>query len=88
MLKDFLEMESSQVITMHIQSVDQNKAIKTILLLIIYSLTQRGGSLCQHRKPSPVLMKYTKNFSPLPTVYTVKIFKNARGRHPNGQDDL
>ena len=30
MLKDFLEMESSQIVTMHIQSVDQNKAIKTI----------------------------------------------------------
>ncbi len=30
MLKDFLEMDSSQVITMHIQSVDQNKAIKQI----------------------------------------------------------
>ena len=30
MLKDFLEMDSSQVISMHIQSVDQNKAIKTI----------------------------------------------------------
>ena len=30
MLKDFLEMESSQIVTMHIQSVDQNKAIKNI----------------------------------------------------------
>lgn len=30
MLKDFLEMESSQIVTMHIQSVDQNKAIKAI----------------------------------------------------------
>ncbi len=30
MLKDFLEMESSQVVTMHIQSIDQNKAIKQI----------------------------------------------------------
>jgi len=30
LLKDFLEMESSQIVTMHIQSVDQNKAIKTI----------------------------------------------------------
>ena len=30
MLKDFLEMESSQIVTMHIQSVDQNKPIKTI----------------------------------------------------------
>jgi len=28
MLKDFLDMESSQILTMHIQSVDQNKAIK------------------------------------------------------------
>ena len=30
LLKDFLEMDSSQVITMHVQSVDQNKAIKTV----------------------------------------------------------
>ena len=30
LLKDFLEMDSSQVITMHVQSLDQNKAIKTV----------------------------------------------------------
>ncbi len=30
LLKDFLDMESSEIVTMHIQSVDQNKAIKTI----------------------------------------------------------
>ena len=30
MLKDFLEMESSQILTMHIQSIDQNKAIKQV----------------------------------------------------------
>ena len=30
MLKDFLEMESSQIVTMHIQSVDQTAAIKQI----------------------------------------------------------
>ena len=30
LLADFLSMESSQVVTMHIQSVDQNEAIKTI----------------------------------------------------------
>ncbi|MCD8010526.1 MAG: ATP-binding protein, partial [Lachnospiraceae bacterium] len=30
LLKDFLDMDSSEVVTMHIQSVDQNKAIKTI----------------------------------------------------------
>ena len=30
LLADFLSMESSQIVTMHIQSVDQNKAIKTV----------------------------------------------------------
>ena len=30
MLKDFLDMDSSQIVTMHIQSVDQNRAIKTV----------------------------------------------------------
>ena len=30
LLKDFLDMNSSQIVTMHIQSVDQNRAIKTV----------------------------------------------------------
>ena len=30
LLKDLLDMGSSQIVTMHIQSVDQNKAIKTV----------------------------------------------------------
>ncbi|EJW89204.1 TraE protein, partial [gut metagenome] len=30
MLADFLDMESSQIVTMHIQSVDQTAAIRTI----------------------------------------------------------
>ena len=30
MLADFLNMESSQIVTMHVQSVDQNEAIKTV----------------------------------------------------------
>ena len=30
LLADFLSMESSQIVTMHIQSVDQNEAIKTV----------------------------------------------------------
>ena len=30
MLSDFLEMESSQIVTMHLHSVDQNEAIKTV----------------------------------------------------------
>ena len=35
LLKDFLDMDSSQIVTMHIQSVDQNKAIKTIKQMCI-----------------------------------------------------
>ena len=30
MLKDFLDMESGQILTMHIQSIDQNKAVKMV----------------------------------------------------------
>lgn len=30
LLKDLLDMDSSQIVTMHIQSVDQNRAIKTV----------------------------------------------------------
>ncbi len=30
LLKDFLDMDFSQIVTMHVQSVDQNKAIKTV----------------------------------------------------------
>ena len=30
LLKDFLDMDSSQIVTMHIQSIDQNRAIKTV----------------------------------------------------------
>ncbi len=30
LLKDFLDMDSSQIVTVHIQSVDQNRAIKTV----------------------------------------------------------
>ena len=36
LLKDFLDMDSSQIVTMHIQSVDQNKAIKTVKLSLIH----------------------------------------------------
>lgn len=46
MLKDFLEMESSQVITMHIQSVDQNKAIKTIK----HTITELDRSKIEEQK--------------------------------------
>ena len=33
MLADFLDMESTQIVTMHIQSVDQTAAIKTIIFI-------------------------------------------------------
>ena len=41
LLKDFLDMESSQIVTMHIQSVDQNKAIKSIK----HTITELGKQL-------------------------------------------
>ena len=47
LLKDFLDMESSQIITMHIQSVDQTEAIKTIK----HTITELDRSKKSRRKP-------------------------------------
>lgn len=49
LLKDFLDMDSSQIVTMHIQSVDQNKAIKTITLM--------HGLLRLARPPRPLSLR-------------------------------
>ena len=46
LLKDFLDMESSQIVTMHIQSVDQNKAIKTIK----HTITELDRSKIEEQK--------------------------------------
>lgn len=46
MLKDFLDMESSQIVTMHLQSVDQNKAIKTIK----HTITELDRSKIEEQK--------------------------------------
>lgn len=46
MLADFLGMESSQIITMHIQSVDQNEAIKTIK----HTITELDRSKIEEQK--------------------------------------
>ena len=46
MLADFLGMESSQVVTMHIQSVDQNEAIKTIK----HTITELDRSKIEEQK--------------------------------------
>ena len=46
MLADFLGMESSQILTMHIQSVDQNEAIKTIK----HTITELDRSKIEEQK--------------------------------------
>ena len=46
LLKDLLDMESSQVVTMHIQSVDQNEAIKTVK----HTITELDRSKIEEQK--------------------------------------
>ena len=46
LLKDFLDMEPSQIVTMHIQSVDQNKAIKSIK----HTITELDRSKIEEQK--------------------------------------
>ena len=46
LLADFLSMESSQIVTMHIQSVDQNKAIKTVK----HTITELDRSKIEEQK--------------------------------------
>ncbi|MCR5776218.1 MAG: conjugal transfer protein TraE, partial [Lachnospiraceae bacterium] len=46
MLADFLSMESSQIVTMHLQSVDQNEAIKTVK----HTITELDKSKIEEQK--------------------------------------
>ena len=46
MLADFLGMESSQIVTMHVQSVDQNEAIKTVK----HTITELDRSKIEEQK--------------------------------------
>ena len=46
LLKDFLDMESSEIITMHIQSVDQTEAIKTVK----HTITELDRSKIEEQK--------------------------------------
>ena len=46
LLKDFLDMESSQIVTMHIQSVDQTEAIKTVK----HTITELDRSKIEEQK--------------------------------------
>ncbi|MCD7920577.1 MAG: ATP-binding protein [Clostridiales bacterium] len=46
LLKDLLEMDSSEIVTLHIQSVDQNKAIKTVK----HTITELDRSKIEEQK--------------------------------------
>lgn len=46
MLADFLGMESSQIVTMHLQSVDQTEAIKTVK----HTITELDRSKIEEQK--------------------------------------
>ena len=46
LLRDFLDMESSQIVTMHIQSVDQTEAIKTVK----HTITELDRSKIEEQK--------------------------------------
>ena len=46
LLKDFLEMDSSQIVTLHIQSVDQTEAIKTVK----HTITELDRSKIEEQK--------------------------------------
>lgn len=46
LLKDMLDMESSQIVTMHIRSLDQNKAIKEVK----HTITELGRSKIEEQK--------------------------------------
>ncbi len=46
LLKDLLDMESSQIVTMHIRSLDQNKAIKTVK----HTITELDRSKIEEQK--------------------------------------
>lgn len=46
LLKDILDMESSQIVTMHIHSVDQNEAIKTVK----HTITELDRSKIEEQK--------------------------------------
>ena len=46
LLKDFLDMESSEIVTMHIQSVDQTTAIKQIK----HTITELDRSKIEEQK--------------------------------------
>ena len=60
LLKDFLDMDSSQIVTMHIQSVDQNKAIKTIK----HTITELDRSKIKNRSVPRFCKLSRKNAMP------------------------
>lgn len=67
MLADFLGMESSLVITMHIQSVDQNEAIKTVK----HTITELDRSKIEEQKKA-VRAGYDMDIIPSDAVFEGK----------------
>lgn len=65
LLKDFLDMDSSQIVTMHIQSVDQNRAIKTVKRTI----TELDRSKIEEQKkpsvPDMILTSFRQIWQPM-----------------------
>ena len=74
MLADFLDMESTQIVTMHIQSVDQTAAIKTIKRII----TELDRSKIEEQKKA-VRSGYDMDIIPSDlATYSKKFFEEHR----------
>ncbi len=71
LLKDFLDMESSQIVTMHIQSVDQNKAIKSIK----HTITELDRSKIEEQKKA-VRSGYDMESSQIVTMHIQSVDQN------------
>ncbi len=61
LLKDFLDMDSSEIVTMHIQSVDQTKAIKQIK----HTITELDRSKIEEQKRPSVPDMILTSFRPI-----------------------
>ena len=64
LLKDFLDMDSSQIVTMHIQSVDQNRAIKTVKRTSPNWIAARSRSRKRQSAPGMILTSFRRIWRP------------------------
>ena len=63
-LADFLDMDSSQIVTIHVQSVDQTKAIKTVKRTITDWTVQRSRNRKRRSVPDMIWISF-RLISPL-----------------------